>query len=216
MGVTCDVHARDDRVDAGVLHALHVGVHAGGAERQAGVVEGHVEAVLPPGLLGAGGAVTRLADVVGEDRHLLGADLLAQIAVEGVQPREVDVGAVLAEQAWLRGPLGVDVPAERRHVAIAEVLAAREQWRGDRDDGEDVVLLDEGPSLRSVACGVGGVVEFGDQLDPAPEHTALLIDHVEVGLSPVEDRRVLIAKRTGDRGQPTDVDLLAADAGSLT
>src|SRR5207245_665231 len=84
------------------------------------------------------------------------------------------------------------------------------------DGGEDVVLLDEGAGLGRVARGVGGVVELGHQLDLPAEHAALLVDHVEVGLGPVEDRRVLVTERACERGHTTDADLVAADAFGLS
>ena len=120
---------------------------------------------------------------------------------------EVDVRAVVAEQARSVRPLRVHVVTEGGHAVGSQVRGPVEAWCRHPDDGEDVVGLHEGACLLHVDRGIGLVVELVDaELDRAPVDPARGVHHVEIGAGAVEHRGEGLRERAGHRGDATDED----------
>ena len=101
-------------------------------------------------------------------------------------------------------------------VPLGQVLGAAEERRAHAHHGEHVVLLDELLGHGEVGGGAPLVVFLVGQLELAPVHAALGIDHGEVGLHAVHDRGEVGRQRPRDVGDAAHVDQGAGHPGGAS
>ena len=142
--------------------------------------------------------------------HVMLLGEIGRLELSGLEGR---VRPGVAEHARTR-PVGVrvDVQPEGRDVMLGEERTARERRGRHRNDGKDVVLLDERPGLGGVHRRVRLVVELVGEVDPASVDAAVVVDPVEVGLCPGDRWREVRGQWPGDRREPTDDDSVRIDA----
>ena len=153
-------------------------------------------------------------EVVGEHPHGL------RMHLRGDEPRGrlfggvVEVGAVRTEEVRVLVPVLGDHVAEGGRPALSEERRPGEERASDGDNCEHVVLFDQGSRLGLVVGGAGAVVLLVLDVYLAPVNAPLRVDQVEVSLGPIDDLTETRSKRTGRRGERSDVDRIGSDAGA--